>query len=71
MNNLNTWLQERHMTQAELADKLGVTRETINRAANADEPNGMFLWRFAVEFGLDAAISLIGEAKWPPKEPQA
>jgi len=63
MNNLNTWLQERHMTQAELADKLGVTRETINRAANADEPNGMFLWRFAVAFGLDAAISLIENTK--------
>lgn len=63
MNNLNTWLQEHRMTQAELAAKLGVTRETINRAANGDEPNGAFLWKFAVEFGLDAAISLIENTK--------
>jgi transcriptional regulator with XRE-family HTH domain len=65
MNNLNTWLQEHHMTQAELAAKLGVTRETINRAANGDEPSGIFLWKFAVTFGFDAAMSIIAQ------EPQA
>lgn len=59
MNNLNTWLHEHQMTQAELAAKLGVTRETVNRQANADTPNGAFLWRFAVILGLDEAWSLI------------
>lgn len=63
MNLLNEWLQVHNMTQAELAAKLGVTRETVNRAANADEPNGSFLWRFATAFGIDAARSLVENTK--------
>ena len=62
MNRLNTWLHEHDMTQAELAAKLGVTRETINRAANG-KPSGLFLWRFAKLAGFDAAKQLAESTK--------
>lgn len=59
MNHLNTWLQEHQMTQEELARTLGVTRETVNRQANADEPSSMFLGKFGMKFGFAEAAALI------------
>ena len=59
MNHLNDWLAEHRMTQAELAAKLDVTRETVNRAANADTPSGSFLWKFGTKFGFAEAAALI------------
>jgi transcriptional regulator with XRE-family HTH domain len=71
MNNLKTWLKAHDMTHERLAEKLNMTRENVTLNANADKPSSAFLWKFAVAFGLDAAISLIGEANWPPKEQDA
>ena len=42
--------------------KLGVTRETVNRAANG-KPSGLFLWRFAKLAGFDAAKQLAETTK--------
>ena len=61
---LNDWLKAHHMTQADLAHELNVTRETVNRAANG-KPSGLFLWEFAKLAGFDAAMSIITQ------EPQA
>ncbi len=59
---LNDWLKDNHMTQADLAHELNVTRETVNRAANG-KPSGLFLWRFAKLAGFDAAKQLAESTK--------
>lgn len=63
MNNLKTWLKAHDMTHERLAEKLDMTRENVTLNANADKPSSAFLWKFAVTFGLDAAISLIENTK--------
>jgi transcriptional regulator with XRE-family HTH domain len=63
MNNLKTWLKAHDMTHERLAEKLNMTRENVTLNANADKPSSAFLWKFAVAFGLDAAISLIENTK--------
>ena len=59
---LNDWLHEHNMKQADLATKLGVTRETVNRAANG-KPSGLFLWRFAKLAGFETAKQLAESTK--------
>lgn len=61
---LNDWLHDNNMTQQELADKLGVTRETVNRMANG-KPTDSFVGKFAKVFGgveTDAAFPQPQEA---------
>lgn len=59
---LNDWLKDNHLTQHQLAVKLNVTRETVNRAANG-KPSGLFLWEFAKLAGFDAAKQLAESTK--------
>ena len=59
---LNDWLHDNNMTQQELAAKLGVTRETVNRMANG-KPTDSFVGKFAKAFGGEAAQALITKEK--------
>jgi len=61
MNKLRIWMRENHITQAQLADRLGYHRVTVAKIINGMIPlTDAFRWRFAQAFGFDLAAELFG-----------
>lgn len=72
MVSLSEFRKSLGLTQAEMGSKMGVTRETINRAENGDVTDTL-RWRFTRAFGLVAAGEVFGAEISPtlPQTPEA
>ncbi len=56
MEQLARFMQERNLTQAELARQLQVTPELVSLVLNGKRPiTGTFRWHFGQAFGFDTA----------------
>lgn len=60
MNQLKQFAIENSLTQGDLAKKLGVSREYVNRIINGRQPTASVVGRFVAAFGFAAAEQVFG-----------
>jgi len=68
MNQLKVFAIQHSLTQGELAQQLGVTREYLNRIINGQQQlTSSMIGRFAAAFGFAAAETVFGNGSANPQ----
>ncbi len=62
MTTLKTWMRNNNFTNSSLAERLGISYESVYKIAEDIRPvsNG-FKWRFTQAFGLETAQSIFAD----------
>lgn len=64
MNKLQQWLDQQGIKQIELAQRLNMRPETVNRIVNGKKDAGPeFILRFAATFGYETAQDVLQESQ--------
>lgn len=58
---LQDWLDAQNMTQIQLAEKMGVPREKVNRVCNGKKPSANFILAFWRTYDADTTTTLFSE----------
>jgi transcriptional regulator with XRE-family HTH domain len=70
MTALKQWMEQHEFTNSDLAERLGVSYETIYKMAEGKRPiSGGVKYRIAAKFGIDTAEMLAPSQRIPQPEP--